>query len=109
MQTSSHRARKFSSTLVLNCVVLSLQTWVRAIREAMRERMFSVQSLHQDSATASGKLGPDSDSVLDAYYIRENYQVSCISILPIFYFPTTVSYFHECCVSCRLRDQMRFL
>ncbi|VUZ48985.1 unnamed protein product [Hymenolepis diminuta] len=48
------------------------QTWVRAIREAMRERMFSVQSLHQD--TTSGKISTDAVSALDAYYIRENYQ-----------------------------------
>nr|CDS25599.1 kalirin [Hymenolepis microstoma] len=48
------------------------QTWVRAIREAMRERMFSVQSLHQD--TTSTKINTDSVSALDAYYIRETYQ-----------------------------------
>lgn len=41
----------------------------------MRERMFSMQSLHQDSTAASGKLGADGVSSLDAYYIRENYQV----------------------------------
>uniref|UniRef100_A0A5K3FCH9 DH domain-containing protein n=2 Tax=Mesocestoides corti TaxID=53468 RepID=A0A5K3FCH9_MESCO len=50
------------------------QTWVRAIREAMRERMFSVQSLHQEGGAAPNKLGADSISALDAYYIRENYQ-----------------------------------
>ncbi|VDK32208.1 unnamed protein product [Taenia asiatica] len=62
--------------LVLKAPTLEVkQTWVRAIREAMRERMFSMQSLHQDSTAASGKLGADSVSALDAYYIRENYQV----------------------------------
>nr|CDS19379.1 kalirin [Echinococcus granulosus] len=61
--------------LVLKAPSLEVkQTWVRAIREAMRERMFSMQSLHQDSSAASGKLGADSVSTLDAYYIRENYQ-----------------------------------
>ena len=47
----------------------------------MRERMFSVQSLHQDNATAPNKIGGDSFSALDAYYIRENYQVCLLLLL----------------------------
>ncbi|VDO01413.1 unnamed protein product [Rodentolepis nana] len=59
------------------------QTWVRAIREAMRERMFSVQSLHQDAA--STKISADPVSALDAYYIRENYQVRVHYPIPLYF------------------------
>uniref|UniRef100_A0A0X3PU00 Triple functional domain protein n=1 Tax=Schistocephalus solidus TaxID=70667 RepID=A0A0X3PU00_SCHSO len=48
------------------------QTWVRAIREAMRERMFSVQSLHQDHLTA--RPGDAASLTPDTFYILENYQ-----------------------------------
>ncbi|VDN16409.1 unnamed protein product, partial [Dibothriocephalus latus] len=48
------------------------QTWVRAIREAMRERMFSVQSLHQDHL--SSRSGDAASLTPDTFYILENYQ-----------------------------------
>uniref|UniRef100_A0A183SJ10 DH domain-containing protein n=1 Tax=Schistocephalus solidus TaxID=70667 RepID=A0A183SJ10_SCHSO len=52
----------------------SFATWVRAIREAMRERMFSVQSLHQDHLTA--RPGDAASLTPDTFYILENYQTT---------------------------------
>ncbi|OON21298.1 PH domain protein [Opisthorchis viverrini] len=67
--------------MVLKASSLDLkQTWVRALREGMRERMFSVQSLyqHHQQSASTGKTGVLSEDaeLLDTHYILENYQAS---------------------------------
>ncbi|CAH8681706.1 unnamed protein product [Schistosoma haematobium] len=63
--------------MVLKAGTLELkQNWVRALREVMRERVFSVQSLyqHQNPNANSTNLFDDSTETLDTFYILENYQ-----------------------------------
>ncbi|KAA3681373.1 triple functional domain protein [Paragonimus westermani] len=66
--------------MVLKASSLELkQTWVRALRELMRERMFSVQGLYQHQQNAgTGRPGMlcDEAELLDTYYILETYQAA---------------------------------
>lgn len=62
---------------------LPAQSWVRALRAVMRDRMLSIQSLYQhqlpNADRSAGKAAPFSDDaeLLDTYFILENYQVRC--------------------------------
>ncbi|KAF7232288.1 hypothetical protein EG68_08777 [Paragonimus skrjabini miyazakii] len=66
--------------MVLKASSLELkQTWVRALRELMRERMFSVQGLYQHQQNiGTGRPGVlcDEAELLDTYYILETYQAT---------------------------------
>ncbi|CAH8874905.1 unnamed protein product [Trichobilharzia szidati] len=63
--------------MILKAGTLELkQNWVRALREVMRERVFSVQSLyqHQNQNPNAANLFDDAAETLDTFYILENYQ-----------------------------------
>ncbi|KAH8869343.1 Triple functional domain protein [Schistosoma japonicum] len=61
--------------MVLKAATLELkQNWVRALREVMRERVFSVQSLYQQGQNPNSTNLFDDTETYDTFYILENYQ-----------------------------------